>query len=195
MRARVAMSYLEVILAMAIMKTVDDLSGLKNFDLRFKFPRPWRNVVRRSLVWMIAYGAMLSFILYLEYQRTPNPLETPSPLFGQVAWTIMPLALAQDASDPEMSRWTTGLGTGVVFFEGDEELNDSWIVEAKVGYDIDDSFTVEAGFGYLPTMDANSRTESDPDTDLASKYPSIRPAGPHPTIQQVLCVTSLFIEK
>ncbi len=71
-------------------------------------------------------------------------------------------ALASEDSNYVYSGWTAGLGAGVLFFEADEEFNSSLIVETKLGYDISESFTIEGSLGYLPYMDARSRTQSDP---------------------------------
>ncbi len=64
----------------------------------------------------------------------------------------------------EQSRTSVGLGTGMLFFETDEEFNSSLIIEGKAGYDLDERFTIEGSFGYLPFMDAESKTQNNPKT-------------------------------
>jgi len=64
----------------------------------------------------------------------------------------------------ELSPFTTGLGAGVVFFEGDEEFNSSFILDARLGYDVSDRVTLEAGLGWMPFLDARSSSSLDPET-------------------------------
>lgn len=79
-----------------------------------------------------------------------------------VLFSLQATAFAGDAYS--YSGFSTGLGVGVLFFEADEEFNSSLIIEAKAGYDLNESFTLEASFGYLPYMDSRSGTSENPNT-------------------------------
>ncbi len=81
--------------------------------------------------------------------------------------TLFSLLLASSAlanETTEYSAISTGLGTGMLFFEADEEFNSSLIIEGKVGYDLNERYTLETSFGYLPYMDADHKTSNNPNT-------------------------------
>lgn len=73
-------------------------------------------------------------------------------------------AIAEQSKDYELSPWTTGIGAGAMFFEGDEEFNSTFITDLKFGYDVNENVTVETGLGWMPFLDAKSWTENDPET-------------------------------
>ncbi|HQH26128.1 MAG TPA: peptidoglycan-associated lipoprotein Pal [Oligoflexia bacterium] len=50
----------------------------------------------------------------------------------------------------EQSPWTTSLGGGAFFFEGDEDYNPGQMYELRQGYDFSPAWTLEGSFGYGP---------------------------------------------
>jgi peptidoglycan-associated lipoprotein len=66
-----------------------------------------------------------------------------------------PATAVDGVEDALYSGWTTNLGTGVYFYEGDEEVQSGIIIEAKAGYDFDPRWTLETSVGYLPYLNGN----------------------------------------
>jgi peptidoglycan-associated lipoprotein len=98
---------------------------------------------------------------------------------GLVTWIFFVFFFSTSASANEnyqYSQWTTGLGAGVLFYEMDEEFNSSFMLEAKAGYDINERFTFEGSFGYLPYMASRSHTKNNPRTWHLDKSQGFRAA-------------------
>ncbi len=51
--------------------------------------------------------------------------------------------------------WNANLGGGMLFYEGDEEVDSSPIYQIGAGYDFNNRWTLEGNVGYLPHMNAN----------------------------------------
>jgi len=52
--------------------------------------------------------------------------------------------------------WSTSVGAGAWFFEGDEEVEPGQLYEIKVGKDIDPRWTIEGSFGAMPFLNHNN---------------------------------------
>ena len=58
--------------------------------------------------------------------------------------------------EPQLDgRWSISPGIGWVNFEGDEPLEDGFYVTLRLGYDINQWWTIEGGFAYAPSLDEN----------------------------------------
>jgi len=62
---------------------------------------------------------------------------------------------AQADSTAQYSGWNANLGGGMLFFEGDEEVDSSPIYQIGAGYDFNNRWTLEGNVGYLPHVNAN----------------------------------------
>lgn len=84
-------------------------------------------------------------------------LPRPTLLLAAICLLCASNVQAQDSANDDFrySGWNAGLGAGYLFFEQDEETKHSLIIEGKLGYDVNDHWTVEGSFGYLPYVDAN----------------------------------------
>jgi len=72
---------------------------------------------------------------------------------GLMALTTVSNVVADDTVD--YKGWNASLGGGMMFFEGDEEVEVSPIYGLSVGYDFNNRWTLEGNFGYLPYMNNN----------------------------------------
>lgn len=62
--------------------------------------------------------------------------------------------------------WNASVGGGMMFFEGDEEVEASQIYGFSVGYDFNNRWTLEGSFGYLPYMNNENRELIQPSTEF-----------------------------
>lgn len=62
---------------------------------------------------------------------------------------------AVQADEAQYSGWNANLGGGMLFYEGDEEVDSSPIYQIGAGYDFNNRWTLEGNVGYLPHMNAN----------------------------------------
>lgn len=65
-------------------------------------------------------------------------------------------AVKVEADDGARSPWTYWMGGGAYFLEGGEANKSSQLYEARVGYDVNRSFTVEWGIGGGPFFEENN---------------------------------------
>ena len=75
-------------------------------------------------------------------------------LAAVLAASVTMSALAQESSD--VGKWYISPGVGVLVFEGNEPANPGAIGLLRVGYDINDHWSVELGGIYGPRFKANS---------------------------------------
>jgi peptidoglycan-associated lipoprotein len=81
--------------------------------------------------------------------KTRSWLLKAAPLALLVA--LAPLhALAESENE---TPWTTSLGAGAVFFEGDQNVNPGQLYELRQGYDFSPSLTLEANVGGAPFLE------------------------------------------
>jgi len=78
--------------------------------------------------------------------------------FGFLLAICMTLSysLSAKAEDSSKSPWTYWLGGGAYFLEGNEANKSGQLYEARIGYDIDQNFTVEWGIGGGPFFEENN---------------------------------------
>ena len=55
------------------------------------------------------------------------------------------------------SRWYTSIGLGMINFEGDEAVKDSFMGTLRLGFDYSDWWTFEGSLAFAPTLDENFR--------------------------------------
>lgn len=79
--------------------------------------------------------------------------------FGSVSNVV-----ADDTVD--YKGWNASLGGGMMFFEGDEEVEHSQIYALGVGYDFNNRWTLEGNIGYLPYMNNENRELIEPTTEF-----------------------------
>lgn len=70
--------------------------------------------------------------------------------------------LVVGVSQAEESNWSAGVGTGVVFFQGDEEFNSSVLFDTKLNYALSDHFSLQTSMGWMPFLRADSSAASNP---------------------------------
>ena len=77
--------------------------------------------------------------------------------FGKLAASVLfgVLAMTSAARADDRSPWTYWLGGGGLFLEADEANKSGQLYEGRVGYDLDDRFTVEVGLGGSPFLEGN----------------------------------------
>ncbi|MBU0678468.1 MAG: OmpA family protein [Verrucomicrobia bacterium] len=54
----------------------------------------------------------------------------------------------------ETAPWSASLGIGELKFEGDEEIEDGWLISGRLGYDFNPRWTVEGEFNWMPVLHA-----------------------------------------
>jgi outer membrane protein OmpA-like peptidoglycan-associated protein len=69
----------------------------------------------------------------------------------------MALTTARDTAAEEVveAKWYLSAGAGLIDFEGDAWVKDSGILSARVGFDANDRWTLEAVLALAPQLDAN----------------------------------------
>ncbi len=58
---------------------------------------------------------------------------------------------------PIEAPWYMSAGFGLIQFEGDEALEDGYLITARLGYDYSEWWTFEGAFSYAPKLDENFR--------------------------------------
>lgn len=92
-------------------------------------------------------------------------------LTGRMVLGLMALGLlfgvcsVQDASaqveEAIEARWYVSPFIGALQFEGDEEVEDGFMLGARIGYDYSEWWSFEGGLYYAPTLDENFRNENE----------------------------------
>ena len=75
------------------------------------------------------------------------------PLSSYAQNTTEELSMPDESAD--VGRWSISPGIGWANFEGDEPLKDGFYVVLRVGYDINQWWTIEGGGAYAPSLDEN----------------------------------------
>jgi len=81
---------------------------------------------------------------------------------------------AANAENTSLPRYSAELGAGAHFYEMDEEMESGQLYELKMGYRIDDQWSLEGSFGGMPQLkrnyDASVGFELDKDSNWGLKY-------------------------
>lgn len=70
---------------------------------------------------------------------------------------MVPSLRAQEAPIEEL--WYTSLGLGMIQFEGDEEVEDGYLINLRLGYDYSEWWSFEGTLSYAPKLNDNERTD------------------------------------
>lgn len=68
---------------------------------------------------------------------------------------LLPLRAPAEAEERFEYLWNVSVGGGVIKFEGDEEVEDSFVSTLRIGCDWTDQWTIEASLYIVPDLDEN----------------------------------------
>jgi outer membrane protein OmpA-like peptidoglycan-associated protein len=63
------------------------------------------------------------------------------------------------AEKPDEARWYVSAGLGQIQYEGDEEVDDAFVLTGRLGYDWNEWWSFEASLSYAPKLDETFRVQ------------------------------------
>ena len=75
------------------------------------------------------------------------------------------------AEDEDYARWYFSPGVGFYLTEGDEPVEDGFILNARLGYDLNEWWSLEGGLLFAPSLDEQFLPTGESCVDKTSKTP------------------------
>jgi outer membrane protein OmpA-like peptidoglycan-associated protein len=101
-------------------------------------------------------------------------------MMKKMSWVVVALAglagwvRAEEAAPArdllKEAPWTLSAGAGLVKFEGNLPVRDSWFLALKLGYDLSPRWTVEGGLDFMPDLHKRLFSEGDPNGEYALSH-------------------------
>jgi len=92
---------------------------------------------------------------------------------------------------PVEALWYVSAGLGLIQFEGDEELEDGYLITARLGYDYSEWWSFEGAFSWAPKLEENMRYDVPTGTEV-SRLEEAAGEGVHDTYAVGLALDALF---